>query len=305
MKMKFDEKYTKQVLLLLGIIPTIAKEDCFALKGGSAINLFYQELPRLSVDLDLVYLPIEERAISYNNINTALTRIKNNLEKLGLLVSLQGTNEKKIICLNNEASVKIEPNYIIRGTVFEPKIKEVSTTAKDKFGYAKMKVLSMEEIYAGKICAALDRQHPRDLFDINKFYNQYGELSNAIITCMVVYLLQHNRPLYELLDCNIKDNSEIFEKEFIGMTEESISYQELQDTLVRLKTDIKQKIIPYKNFVFDFYCLKADFSTFPYSNIEKLPAIKWKIYNLEQLKERNKTKYEMGNRILKQLFDKF
>ena len=260
-------------------------------------------MPRLSVDLDLTYLPVENRETSYTKINTALEQIKDKLNYLNFNANLLGRNEKKIICSNGEASVKIEPNYVMRGTVLEPEIKEVSTGVQDRFGYAKMKVLSIDEIYAGKICAALDRQHPRDLFDIKKLYELRGGLSPNIINCFVVYLLQHNRPIYELLECNIKDNSEIFEKEFIGMTEESISYQNLQNILSRLKGDIKQKITPYKKFLLEFSGLQADFSGLPYKNIDKLPAIQWKIYNLNKLKKSNITKFEVEKRKLKDCFD--
>jgi hypothetical protein len=58
--MSISEKYRNQVSLLLEIMPYVAKESVFALKGGSAINMFYNNIPRLSVDLDLVYLPTDE-----------------------------------------------------------------------------------------------------------------------------------------------------------------------------------------------------------------------------------------------------
>ena len=53
--------YYKQVQLLVQLLPLVAEEDCFALKGGTAINLFVCDLPRLSVDIDLVYLPMNNR----------------------------------------------------------------------------------------------------------------------------------------------------------------------------------------------------------------------------------------------------
>ncbi|TCQ91865.1 nucleotidyltransferase AbiEii toxin of type IV toxin-antitoxin system [Rahnella sp. JUb53] len=53
--------YYRQVQLLLQLLPFIAKHDCFALKGGTAINLFIRNFPRLSVDIDLVYLPVLDR----------------------------------------------------------------------------------------------------------------------------------------------------------------------------------------------------------------------------------------------------
>lgn len=74
------QNYSRQVALLLRVIPEIAKESCFALHGGTAINLFIRDLPRLSVDIDLTYLPIEDRDSSIKNINDALSRIKDSIE---------------------------------------------------------------------------------------------------------------------------------------------------------------------------------------------------------------------------------
>lgn len=74
--------YRKQVQLLLRVLPEIARESCFALHGGTAINLFLRDMPRLSVDVDLVYLPVEEREATLSNIEGALLRIKNNIKKV-------------------------------------------------------------------------------------------------------------------------------------------------------------------------------------------------------------------------------
>jgi hypothetical protein len=71
--MNKDTIYFRQVQLLVRIIPLIASESCFALKGGTAINLFVRDIPRLSVDIDLVYLPMDERETALQNIRAALT----------------------------------------------------------------------------------------------------------------------------------------------------------------------------------------------------------------------------------------
>jgi len=73
--MAYSALYRKQVALLVKALPHVAKEPCFALKGGTAINLFIRNLPRLSVDIDLTYLPVAERAQSLNDIDAALKRI--------------------------------------------------------------------------------------------------------------------------------------------------------------------------------------------------------------------------------------
>ncbi len=66
------ERYVHQVELLLDVLPHTMKDHRFALKGGTAINLFYREMPRLSVDIDLCYLPIEDRLTSFKNIHESL-----------------------------------------------------------------------------------------------------------------------------------------------------------------------------------------------------------------------------------------
>ena len=164
-----DLNYKNQVKLLIDVLPYIAKEECFALKGGTAINLFYNNLPRLSVDIDLTYIGFESRDIASANINNALKRIADDLNTKGYIANVQGNDiEKKIICSNQYAKIKIEPNYIIRGYIEKPEILEVSENVEDEFGYAQIQVVSKKELYGGKICAALDRQHPRDLFDIKE-----------------------------------------------------------------------------------------------------------------------------------------
>ena len=70
--MAFSESYRKQVALLVRVLPAVAAERCFALKGGTAINLFVRDLPRLSVDIDMTYVPVQSRAESLSAIDAAM-----------------------------------------------------------------------------------------------------------------------------------------------------------------------------------------------------------------------------------------
>lgn len=83
--------YKDQVALLLTVLPEVAKQKCFALHGGTAINLFIRDMPRLSVDIDLTYIPIEDKETSMNTIIAELKAIKFNIEKLklGIKVTLK------------------------------------------------------------------------------------------------------------------------------------------------------------------------------------------------------------------------
>ncbi|MHB1680927.1 MAG: nucleotidyl transferase AbiEii/AbiGii toxin family protein [bacterium] len=116
-----SEDYLVQVELLLKILPIVNKFDCFALKGGTAINLFFRNMPRLSVDIDLAYLPIENRISTFENINKALKEMSAVISKVnGLKASAQFNEQQigKILVLDSSAQIIIEPNYIIRGTVY-------------------------------------------------------------------------------------------------------------------------------------------------------------------------------------------
>ena len=287
-----DLNYKNQVKLLIDVLPYIAKEECFALKGGTAINLFYNNLPRLSVDIDLTYIGFESRDIASANINNALKRIADDLNTKGYIANVQGNDiEKKIICSNQYAKIKIEPNYIIRGYIEKPEILEVCENVEDEFGYAQIQVVSKKELYGGKICAALDRQHPRDLFDIKELIEK-DEINEELIKGFIAMLLSHDKPLHETLNPNIKNQTEIFEKQFQGMTNKKFSYIEHEQTLNNLINIIKEKILPYKQPLLDFVSLKGNLSDFKINNLEKLPAIKWKIKNLQKLQSMNIKKFE-------------
>ena len=287
-----DLNYKNQVKLLIDVLPYVAKEECFALKGGTAINLFYNNLPRLSVDIDLTYIGFESRDIACANINNALKRIADDLNAKGYIANVQGNDiEKKIICSNQHANIKIEPNYIIRGYIEKPEILEVCENVEDEFGYVQIQVVSKKELYGGKICAALDRQHPRDLFDIKELIERDG-INEELVKGFIAMLLSHDKPLHETLNPNIKNQTEIFEKQFQGMTNKKFSYIEHEQTLNNLINIIKEKILPYKQPLLDFVSLKGNLSDFKINNLEKLPAIKWKIKNLQKLQSMNIKKFE-------------
>lgn len=168
--MNVDTIYYKQVQLLVRALPLIATEDCFALKGGTAINLFVRNVPRLSVDIDLVYLPMDDRETALEKIRAALTRISQLIEKTIPQAHVQNAHEQsdalRLIVEQNNVRIKIELSPVIRGTVFGEKILPISKVAAEHFGYAEFSVVSLPDLYAGKIAAALDRQHPRDLYDV-------------------------------------------------------------------------------------------------------------------------------------------
>jgi hypothetical protein len=79
--LSFQDVYKNQVALLLEVLPVLNDFKCFALKGGTAINLFIHDMPRLSVDIDLTYLPIESRDVFLPNIEVELLKMKQLIEQ--------------------------------------------------------------------------------------------------------------------------------------------------------------------------------------------------------------------------------
>jgi hypothetical protein len=120
-----DSRYFKQAELMLRGIPHVAAESCFALKGGTAINLFVRDMPRLSVDIDLAYLPVDEpRETALKKSSDALGRIAAAIKKTipGTRVQESRAREPecviRLIVSTGATRIKIEPNEVIRGSVF-------------------------------------------------------------------------------------------------------------------------------------------------------------------------------------------
>ena len=133
-----------------------------------------RDLPRLSVDIDLVYLPVTERTEALPEISQRLHGIADKIRRFLPAVVIHEPGLKLILRVD-EATVKIEPNQVLRGSVHPAEIKELVPEAQKVFEVSvDMRTLSVADLYGGKICAALDRQHPRDLFDIKLLLDHEG-----------------------------------------------------------------------------------------------------------------------------------
>lgn len=286
--MDTNSPYYRQVRLLTRILPIVAQEPCFALKGGTAINLFVRDLPRLSVDIDLVYLPMDDRDTALKNITAALDRIA--------AAILQAMPEAKIIkSFEMQADalrlfvtqagerIKIELSPVLRGSVFPAEMREFSPRVEEQFGYVEMPLLSFPDLYAGKLCAALDRQHPRDLFDVKLLLDNEG-LTPDLIKTFVVYLISHNRTMGELLRPTRKDISGIYQGEFLNMADDEVSLDELLDVREKLIVGINEALTDdQKHFLVSFKAREPDWSLLGIEDAEKLPAVRWKLQNLARM----------------------
>ncbi|CAJ8196053.1 Nucleotidyl transferase of uncharacterised function (DUF1814) [Burkholderia pseudomallei] len=235
-----DKFFADTVRLLLRIAPDVFANDLFAMKGGTAINLFVQNMPRLSVDIDVVYVPPQTlRVEALAAIQQELAAIEQRLAPQGLRARLVGSkdlSDTKLLVENETSQVKIEVNTVFRGTVLPIERHALCARTTEQFATElELPVLAPDELYGSKLVAALDRQHPRDLFDVWQLY-QSGGLTERMIECFVVYLAGHNRPIHEVLFGRDKHITRDYDSGFVGMTEEPCSL----DTLLEIRQQLRQ-----------------------------------------------------------------
>ena len=290
-----SEMFEAQVALLVRVLPYVATEACFALKGGTAINLFVRDLPRLSVDIDLVYLPIEDRETSLIGIRSALGRIAQKIRKAipdSIVTDSANAGGTLVLVRQRNAQIKIEVTPVLRGTVRPTESKTVRPIVEERFGFAEIQVVSFADLYAGKLVAALDRQHPRDLFDVQCLLANEG-IDDALYQAFLAYILSHNRPVHELLLPRLKDIKQVFEREFVGMTVRETSLDALRATREQLIAAIRSRLDETsKLFLRSFHTFRPDWNLISTPAIRNLPAIRWKLMNLERLKKENPKKYQ-------------
>jgi predicted nucleotidyltransferase component of viral defense system len=283
----FADQYRRQVALLIRILPIVARETCFALKGGTAVNLFIRDMPRLSVDIDLTYLPVEERDASLAAIDAAMSRIaaslKASIKGAGVTEGKVDGTVTKLLVRADGVQTKVEVTPVLRGCVYEPVVRAVSEAVEDAFGFAEIQVVSFADLYGGKAVAALDRQHPRDLFDIRDLLANEG-IDDALRRAFVVYMLSHDRPMSEVLAPTRKNISEEFVRVFHGMTDEPVTLSELTAVREVLINELVGNMpTTHRRFLLSFERGKPDWSLLGLPSAAELPAVKWRQLNLNKL----------------------
>ena len=241
-----DKFYVDTVRLLLATLPEVFAVPKFALKGGTALNLFVQNMPRLSVDIDVVFTDhLKPRTEALKEIAAGLADARQRLKSHGieseLITAAQG-EETKLFVNQNRLDVKVEVNHVFRGTLLPVSTRRLNKNARDLFTTEiAAPVLASEELYGSKIVAALDRQHPRDFFDIEQMFAGVG-LTSAVVDCFTCYLAGHNRPMHEVLFSRDHDLRMVFENEFQGMTRDPVSLGRLEHTRTRLRKELRESL---------------------------------------------------------------
>ena len=294
--MPFRDQYRRQVQLLVRILPYVAMEECFALKGGTAINLFVRDMPRLSVDIDLTYLPVESREVSLKAIDTAMKRIAeiagsgSPAEDIVTGAPNAEGAVTKLFAHGDGVQIKVEVTPVLRGCVFEPETRTISPAVEDTFGFAEMKLVSFADLYGGKIVAALDRQHPRDLFDVRGLLAGEG-ITDELRRAFIVYLLSHDRPMHEVIGPARKDILQEYERGFAGMTEEPLPLEDL----IAAREAIVAAIVgnmpdDHRRFLVSFERGEPEWDLLGLKHVQELPAVRWRQLNLDKLEATARSK---------------
>jgi len=282
--------FFRQARLLLQVLPVIARDRRFALKGGTAINLFLRDMPRLSVDIDLTYLPLEPRVEALRSMVEGLNEMTSRITRLfpTLRVTTLGAGGEagpgKLAIRGDGVQILVEPNTVLRGSVFPPIERELSPSAVRLFEMsATVQTLSVADLYGGKLCAALDRQHPRDFFDL-MILLEHESLTEEIRKAFLVYLVSGVRPMNELLDPRYVDIHSVFERQFQGMSDREVTYQELEEARRRIVALIRSSLTSSeRDFLLSIKEGEPRWHSLGIPGVEALPAIQWKLENIRRM----------------------
>lgn len=292
-----NQNYIDTVRLLLAIAPAVFASGRFAMKGGTALNLFVQAMPRLSVDIDLVYVDhLPDRQAALQLIGQELAAVKAALMQQKLRVHLPANadgDEVKLVVSNDVAQVKVEVNFVFRGTVLPTETRPLVGTAQNLFTTdLAVPVLATAELYGSKLVAAMDRQHPRDIFDVMHMLEHFG-WQPQFIDCFVAYLAGHNRPVHEVLFPKSKPLEPAFTNEFAGMTREDVELDTLVQVQARLLRELPRQLsTSHREFLLSLVQCEPAWERMPMTHLRELPALKWKLMNLTKLKKSSASRFE-------------
>ena len=288
--------YLDTARLLIQVAPLVFEDGVFALKGGTAINLFMRDMPRLSVDLDLVFtdhsVPREQ---ALQRIGEALRKAAARLNARGFQTRTQGAadaTETKLLVRRGPIEVKVEVNFVMRGTVNPVRMAALVPRAREVLlAELEIPVASLEDVYGGKLVAAMDRQHPRDLFDVMQLFAHEG-IRPGIRQAFVVYLASHNRPVHEVLFPSQRDITQEYERTFKGMTAETVELAELLAVRERMTGELQRSLdANERRFLLTLVGNQPDWSLLGVDHAADLPGVRWKLNNLSHLQATNPKKF--------------
>ncbi len=202
-------------------------------------------------------------------------------------------DETKIFVRRGRDLVKVEINHVFRGTVLPLETRPLVKAASDLFTAAfSVPTLAVPELYGSKLVAALDRQHPRDFFDVHGMFQTHG-LRPETVECFIAYLAGHNRPVHEVLFSRDLEMGPAFENEFVGLERVPITLADLKATRDRLRRELLATLTDaQKRFLLTLVAGEPQWALLSLPHLAQLPAVQWKLHNLAHLRKANPTKFK-------------
>jgi hypothetical protein len=202
--------------------------------------------------------------------------------------------ETKLMVRSGAAEVKVEINTVMRGTVHRVRRASLTPLARDTLlADIEIPVLASEDVYGGKLVAALDRQHPRDLFDVMELFKHEG-ITPGIRRSFVVYLVSHNRPVHEVLFPELRDIQMDYERNFIGMTSQPTELAELLETRDRMINELHAGLdANERRFLLSLVRAQPEWELLSIPHVSELPAVRWKLQNLARLQRERAEQFEL------------
>jgi Nucleotidyl transferase AbiEii toxin, Type IV TA system len=190
----------------------------------------------------------------------------------------------------NKVDIKLEVNLVNRGAIADPKDMPLCEKAQTSFeAFCTTPVMPIGHLFGGKIVAALDRQHPRDLFDVKYLLETEGftpEIKEGFLLC----LLCSDRPINEVIIPNFQDQRSALANQFSGMTDEPFTYEEYERVREKLVATIHEHLIDRdKEFLLSVKNVTPDWGIYDF---QRFPSINWKLQNLQKLKDKNPDKHK-------------
>ena len=198
----------------------------------------------------------------------------------------------KLVVRNDTTQVKVEVNFVFRGSALPVETRSLVAAAQDLFtADVALPLLAPAELYGSKLVAAMDRQHPRDIFDVLHMLDRFG-WQELFVDCFVAYLAGHNRPVHEVLFPKTKPLEPAFSNEFAGMTREEVSLDALLAAQAHLIADLPRQLTErQRSFLLSLVRAEPDWTLLPLPHLQELPALRWKLLNLAKLKKSDATRF--------------
>jgi hypothetical protein len=310
----------KTAELMLAALPRIFDAENFALKGGAAINMFYSDMGRISKNIDIgLTKPNLSRAEASEIVANELPKILNRLAFIGLKKrviaedKVRMTTQIAVSNYSDDVELTIDISYNSSGTLYPISTRRIGETARKEFEVDfSIPVEAEAEVYAAKICAAIERQYPKDLFDVrDMLYTK--KFTPQIMDCVIYFLTgvaggipaHRIRTVYDMLVTPSENLATRFEQQIPGLTSKPVTIEDLEQTRKELLELLCRSLTDqHKQFLLSFMQLDPDWNLFPFPQLQNLPAMQLRLLDLHKIKLANPKKFKADEDELAKFFEK-